>query len=92
MILAELITNSFKHAVPAGGRRCHVEIAATSGGGLRIAVEDDGPGFDPDAVGGGTGLREARGLLDDLGGRLQVERLESGVRIVVRVPGVHHDG
>jgi two-component sensor histidine kinase len=73
LILNELLTNALKHggAAAGGGGGVRVRLAAASeGGALELAVEDDGPGFDPaDAQGRrrASGLGLVRGLVRQRG-------------------------
>jgi len=68
----ELLTNAVKHAQ---ARTIAVRIEST-GGALRITVEDDGAGLDPDNAsgtsGGGFGLFSIRERMLDLGGSLEI--------------------
>lgn len=68
LITNELVTNAAKH----GAQRVEVRISA-SGGGVRIEVEDDGPGlpvdFDP-AAQKGLGMRVVQSLVDQNSGVL----------------------
>jgi signal transduction histidine kinase len=66
----EALQNAGKHA----GEGASVSISIREEAGqLMFAVEDDGRGFDPDAVNGGTGLTNMRDRLGAFGGRLEVE-------------------
>jgi two-component sensor histidine kinase len=75
LIINELVTNAAKH----GARRVEVQISE-SGRGVRVEVEDDGPGlpldFDP-AARKGLGLRVVRSLVDQHAGALTYR---SGIR------------
>ncbi|MDO9337531.1 MAG: histidine kinase dimerization/phosphoacceptor domain -containing protein [Caulobacter sp.] len=66
LVINELVTNAAKH----GAQRIQVRISP-SGGGVRIEVEDDGPGlpadFDP-AARKGLGMRVLRSLVDQHAG------------------------
>ncbi|WP_353113840.1 sensor histidine kinase [Microbacterium sp.] len=67
-----------------------VDVRLEGGAGrVRIAIADDGRGFDPDAVRGGSsyGLTAMRSRMRELGGELLVETPEGGgTRIVAAVP------
>lgn len=82
LILNELLTNALKHGRgpggPPGGVR--VRLAALGGAGFELAVEDDGPGFDPAMAVGrrASGLGLVRGLARQLGGSFLVERGRAG--------------
>jgi len=86
--------------VGAGGK---VKVAASrSGSGVRLVVEDDGPGVDPRVqaqlfepfvttkdVGKGTGLGLAvcRGLVESAGGSITLDtEHRKGARFVVELP------
>jgi signal transduction histidine kinase len=83
-IVQEALTNILKHA-----QATHVSVLLTKRDGLVAAVvEDDGRGFDPEAVGdeglGLVGMRERLGLV---GGRLRIESAGgSGTSLVAEVP------
>lgn len=74
LILNELLTNSLKYGRPAeGAQRVHVTFVK-EGDGLLLRVEDNGPGFAvADQGRRASGLGLVRGLLRQLGGRLEVE-------------------
>jgi signal transduction histidine kinase len=83
-IVQESLTNIVKHS-----RARNISIVLARKPGAVVAViEDDGQGFDPDAVRAGgfglEGMRERVGLLD---GRLQIESVEgSGTTLIAEVP------
>ncbi|MGC3998654.1 MAG: hybrid sensor histidine kinase/response regulator [Anaeromyxobacter sp.] len=100
-VLINLAVNGAQ-AVPPG-RTGHVTIdAARSGDVLRVLVEDDGTGMDPDVlrrvfepffstkppgVGTGLGLAVSRGLVQAMGGDLRLESAPGlGTRAVVELP------
>ncbi|HWO70797.1 MAG TPA: sensor histidine kinase [Actinomycetota bacterium] len=59
---------------------------------LRFAVEDDGPGFDPNSTPLGAGLRNMADRLDALGGSLEIRSATgSGTVVEGRIP-VRGDG
>lgn len=80
----ELLINVRKHA---GAPRARVQIWR-EGEMARVAVEDEGPGFDPEAARGGFGLLALRERLGQLGGNLAIGTDASGTgsRVVVSVP------
>lgn len=68
-IAQEALHNVVKHA---GASRVQLE-AVTEGDGLRLRVEDNGQGFDPEQIPAGTlGQRSMRERATDAGGQLQV--------------------
>ncbi len=85
----ELLLNVVKHA-----RASTVRVSLRRAGArLRIAVEDDGAGFDGSkprsghAAGGGLGLFAIRERLRHLGGRLEIRTApDAGTRATISVP------
>lgn len=75
LLVTELVTNSLKHAFPAGGRgNIEVALRQTAQGSL-LVVQDNGVGL-PDgfclgALGNSMGLQLATSLAQQLGGELQ---------------------
>lgn len=67
-VLQELIQNIIKHA-----EANHVLLQFRSDNALHIIVEDDGKGFDMNAVKEGLGLNNIRSRLAALGGELSLE-------------------
>jgi signal transduction histidine kinase len=85
----ELLVNIIKHA-RAGGA---VVAIRREGDWIRVAVSDDGVGFDPAAAraitgkGGGFGLFNIQERLASIGGSLEFENPGArGTRIVLRAP------
>jgi PAS domain S-box-containing protein len=64
MIIAELVSNSFRHAFPQGSGRIGISIGLDSAGLPSITVQDSGAGFPPpeDMNNDGIGLLLARNL------------------------------
>lgn len=76
--------NAFRHAP---GTR--VRVGAEQGtSGIVIAVEDDGPGFDPAArTVSGLGLPGLRERIESIGGSFEVEsRPRAGTRLSMTLP------
>jgi PAS domain S-box-containing protein len=85
----ELLTNVVKHARASRVAVRMISKAET----LRVAVEDDGVGFDAtgaadaDSGGGGFGLFSIQERMGDLGGELEIKsRPGAGCTAVLRVP------
>jgi signal transduction histidine kinase len=91
-ITREALSNIARHA-----RATRAEIAVEPEpeiAGLRIAIADNGIGFDPAAPRGlgHQGLRNIRTRAISIGATIQVESAAgSGTRIIVRVPGARSD-
>ncbi|HEX6765970.1 MAG TPA: ATP-binding protein, partial [Polyangiaceae bacterium] len=98
-VVLNLVLNA-ADAVGAGGR---VRIVAVrSEGGVRLSVEDNGPGIDPKVVGRlfepfvttkevgkgtGLGLAVCRGLVESVGGSIALDQnITQGARFVVELP------
>ena len=82
----EALTNVLKHA---GASRVQMALE-TDAGGLRLRIEDDGQGFDPDAIAQnprrGIGLRNMRERLSSIGGTLRLDSGPRGTVITAAVP------
>jgi signal transduction histidine kinase len=85
----ELLMNVIKHA---GARQANVTVR-TSGGSLRITVEDDGCGFISEKPGrlwsieGGFGIYSVRERLRMVGGQLEIDsEIGRGTRATITVP------
>ena len=82
LIFKEAVHNIVKHAEAS---RVEVEITV-SGGLLRLAIIDDGRGFDPAAIAGGHGVGSMRRRAEDIGGRLEIQSAPgSGTQVRLRV-------
>jgi C4-dicarboxylate-specific signal transduction histidine kinase len=99
--LRQLLLNVIRNGAQAAGAAGRVDVTcAVSGDRLLCRVEDDGPGFAPEALenlatpffttregGTGLGLAISHRILEDLGGRLRVEnRDEGGARVILDFP------
>lgn len=85
LIIHEALTNVRRHA-GASSARVIFEMGDSE---IQVRIEDDGRGFDPEAIGGneGFGLRAMRGRADGMGGRLEVNsKPGTGTQVVVRLP------
>ncbi len=101
--LSQALVNLIQNAVQATGKDATVRILArpAEGGGIELAVEDDGPGVDPelrprlfqpfaagkDSPGLGMGLYMARLIVESHGGLIRlVDRPSGGCRFEFRIP------
>ena len=79
--LLEGLANVLKHS---NATQATVTISANDSW-LRVAVADDGHGFDPGDV-RESGLRGLRDRVEALGGNVQVESRQSGTRLDASLP------
>jgi len=78
------MTNAAKH-----GASSQVTVMLQREDGIRLVVEDDGCGFDPDAASpsGGFGLLSMKERAESVGGLLSLNSAPShGTRVEVAVP------
>jgi len=81
-ILREAMTNALRHA-----RAGSISVRLEAAGALRLAVADDGTGFDVGAVSGGFGLVSMRERAEALGGSVVLRsRPGAGTTVEVVVP------
>lgn len=83
-VVAEGLANVLKHS---GAAQATVTISA-SDAWLRVAVADDGRGYDQGAV-QESGLRGLRDRVEALGGRIEIDRLQSGTRLGAALPALN---
>jgi signal transduction histidine kinase len=80
----EALQNAAKHS---RAKTISLELCGSADGSLTFAVEDDGAGFDPDAVPAGSGLTNMRGRLEAIDGVLTTTSSPTaGTRITGRIP------
>lgn len=87
-IAAEAVSNAIRHA---GARRVSAQLAEM-GGRVRLAIADDGHGFDRDQVVGGMGLSSMKhraGRLSE--GRLDVVSSPGGTSVVLEFQLAHKE-
>jgi two-component sensor histidine kinase len=67
LIVAELVTNSLRHAASEAGFRLSVSMTREDHGTIRLVVQDTGPGFPSESDSPSTlGLRLVEGLARQL--------------------------
>jgi len=84
-IIQEALTNVRKHSGASSAR----VIFAPSDSQVRVTIEDDGRGFEPEELSGnqGFGLRSMRGRAEAVGARLELNSTPGkGTRVIVWVP------
>ena len=90
MLTHELITNALKHAYPEGDPGViDVTLQGTSEGGLELRVADKGRGVPEDfdvTQSGSLGMKVVASTTAQLGGTLEVNRLDPGTEFVIRLP------
>ena len=90
MVTHELITNALKHAYPEGEPGpINVSLHATSEGGLELRVADQGRGVPEDFdvnQSPSLGMKVVASTTAQLGGSLEVNRLNPGTEFVIRLP------
>jgi PAS domain S-box-containing protein len=91
-IVQEALTNAAKYAVPGGATQVSITLLrrqSANGSEVLATIEDDGPGFDPEAAArsGRLGLAGMQERAELLGGTLEVESSPgSGTTIYARLP------
>lgn len=85
VIVSELVTNAAKYAYRADEQGEVRIIVETRGDRVVLAVEDDGPGFDPAAPpkGSGLGSKVVKAMTANLKGQLTLDRRSDGMRIAL---------
>ncbi len=87
-IAQECLTNAMRHGKPS---RVSVDLDAAAGGAVSLSVTDDGGGLRerapvPEPGQEGFGLLGIRERVAALGGTLEIDATEDGVRVVVALP------
>ena len=89
MLTHELITNALKHAYPEGEPGpIHVTLKRVKGG-IELRVADEGRGLPDDFQIGQTdslGMKVIASTATQLGGKLEVNRLDRGTEFVIELP------
>ncbi|MDQ6821854.1 MAG: GAF domain-containing protein [Actinomycetota bacterium] len=81
-VVQESLTNAIRHSLAE-----HVEVEVTERNGqLRIAIRDDGRGFDLAAPSDGFGLSGMRERISLAGGQLEISSSSTGTEIKALVP------
>lgn len=80
----EALQNAAKHAGPDA--RASIDLRMTDRS-LRFRVQDDGAGFDPDAVPAGQGLINLRDRLGSIGGTVTISSIPgAGTTVIGEIP------
>lgn len=92
LIVSEMLTNCMQHAFKEQETGLvELRVVRTDNNYLRVTVSDDGAGI-PEEVdwphSGGLGARIVLGLIDGLGGSIDVTRAQNGTVIVFDAPGI----
>ena len=87
LFAVEALTNAFKHAFPSGapGGTIRLSLLPVEDGNLRLAVEDDGAGVEPDNGSNGIGSRLIQAFAQQVAGRATVSPRPGGGTIVALV-------
>ncbi len=86
VVVAELVTNAFKYAYPAGGTgEVRIAFTATPSDHLRLTVEDDGQGLGDKLAPRGTGLgqRVIAAMARSLNSKVEYDPTHRGARAVL---------
>jgi nitrate/nitrite-specific signal transduction histidine kinase len=82
-IVQEALGNAIRHAHPS----CVAIKVVDDGSGVRIAVRDDGRGFDPTVARGGFGLKRIRERVELFGGSLEIaSAVDGGTEVRAAIP------
>jgi two-component sensor histidine kinase len=74
LIVNEVLTNAFKHALPSSGGRPAIRLSLRGGeGGYRLVITDEGPGPADSEASSGLGLKIVHSLARNLGGTASLE-------------------
>ena len=78
--------------VPVGATAAEVTgTLREAAGALRLDVEDDGPGIDPERLTAGQGIGNMRDRIGAVGGELRVDRSASGgTHVTATIPVREH--
>jgi two-component sensor histidine kinase len=68
LLLSELATNAFKHALPEHGGRIDVELSPQDDGLARLVFRDNGPGMHEPLASKSMGMRLITGIVAQMGG------------------------
>ena len=94
MLTHELITNALKHAYPEGEPGpIHVSLKRVRGG-IELRVSDEGRGLPEDFQIGQSdslGMKVIASTATQLGGKLEVNRLDRGTEFLIRLPATLED-
>jgi two-component sensor histidine kinase/PAS domain-containing protein len=87
MVVNELVTNACKYAYPRGGDGVIEVRFRRLGDELSLSVRDGGQGLPPGkSQTGGLGMRLVRSLVEQVGGRMAIDRDGAGAHFDIRLP------
>jgi two-component sensor histidine kinase len=72
MIVAELVTNSYRHAFPDMAGKIILSLACSTTGEAILTIEDNGVGFDTVGASTRRGIGLVRKLIEQMGGTVEV--------------------
>lgn len=88
LAVAEIVTNSVKHAYPDRGGPIHLEFAEVEGG-LKLAIRDEGPGLPIPKTGDTTtsfGMKIISDLFRQVDGVVHQDTEGGGTSYLIRIP------
>ncbi|WP_051329116.1 sensor histidine kinase [Geminicoccus roseus] len=84
LVVSEFVDNSFRHAIPSGGKKVAIELERHDAGKVRLTLADDGPGFAsaPQLPNTGLGLQLITALSGQIGAA-PVWDNENGAKLIL---------
>lgn len=86
LLVCEMLSNALRHAYPEGREGRVAVTLRRTGGGVELAVGDEGVGINPNARSSGFGMTVAQLMAQQLRAKLQVEADAPGLRLSVVLP------
>jgi two-component sensor histidine kinase len=85
MIVAELVTNAYRHAFPDLDGSITLMLVRASATGATLSIQDNGTGFNTSGASNRRGIGLVRKLIEQLGGALSVHA-DHGTRWTLNFP------